>query len=366
MKIPGRREAGQGGQERRRRAAIALVAMLAVGCSGAREDPAPSPPAERAHEGAGGRRHALGAGEPSAEAHGTPPEEPPARLVRFTGEVARARGTIAAGDALEAGESLIVRGQGSADVDLGEGGRVRLEGDTEIRIGEGGPAQVLLVRGSIHALVPAGPSGPRPPLRIATAAASVDLPGSGEVLIVAHASGVTWVAALSGLTTVATGEVDARRRLRIVELPPARALLVLSRMAEPTEGPSRLEDARAASRVVLESAVPLEADRAARDLAEAAARLDESLLWLETETRHGLELTAQHREAVRAGQSAEGMRLQRELVAHSQQLYSLRQVATARWERVIAQEAQMSRLPQARPSELAAARRDRVSSLLGL
>lgn len=337
--------------------ALAAVAPAMVGCGGeerAVTAPAPAP-----------RRHSVDT-EPAVEAHDTPPAEPPARLTRFEGQVVRARGTVAAGDALEAGDSLAVQGPGRADVDLGDGGRVVLDADTEIRIGDGGPAQIVLVRGVVHALMPPGPSGPRPPLRIAAPAASIDLPGAGEVLVIAHASGVTWAAALTGLTTVATGEVDGRRRLRTIDLTPARALLVASRMAEPTDSPPRLEDARATGLAALEAASPLETDRATRDLADAAARLDEALLWLETETRRGLELTSQHREAVRAGRTDEGMRLQRDLVGHSQQLYALRQVAIARWERVVAGEAQLARLPGARPSELSSARRDRVGSLLGL
>lgn len=278
----------------------------------------------------------------------------------------RARGPIAPGDGLEAGDSLIVRGPGRADVDLGEGGRVVLDGDTEVRVGDGGPAQIVLVRGALHALVPAGPAGPRPPLRVATPAASIDLGGSGEFFVIAHASGGAWVASLAGLTTVSTGEADARRRLRTVELPPGRALLIASRIAEPTEGPTRLDDARPIAALIFEPSAVLDAARAQRDLTESARRLDESLLWLETETRRGLELTAAHRESVRTGRTDDGMRLQRELVTHAQQLYSLRQVATARWERLHAGALQLGRLPGASATDLAQSRLDRVESLLGL
>jgi hypothetical protein len=344
--------------------ALVLALVVPSGCGGDDDDRegVTTAPATRRHHGHDTTEHA---GEP-VEVHGTPPDQPPARLVRMQGDVVRARGPVEEGAALEAGDALVVQGPGRADVDLGDGGRVVLDADTEVRIGDGGPAQIVLVRGRLHAAVPAGPAGPRPPLRVATASVSVDLGGSGEVFVVADASGATWVAGLSGLTSVATGEADTRRRLRTVELPPGRALLVATRMAEPTEGPTRLEDARAASAAIFASAAELDAARAQRELAEAARRLDEALLWLETETRNGLDLTAQHRESVRGGSSEEGMRLQRALVTHAQQLNGLRQVATARWERLEAGTLQLARTRGAPASDLADSRRDRVASLLGL
>lgn len=341
--------------------ALALGVVSGAGCGGDDDDPrgprttASAPRHESARDPAAGRH----AGEP-VEVIGTPPDQPPARLVRASGDVTRLRGPIDEGAPLEAGDGLVVRGEGRADVDLGDGGRVVLDRDTEVRIGDGGPAQIVLIEGTLHAAVPAGPAGPRPPLRVSTPSASIDLGGSGEFFVRAHPSG-TWIAALAGLTTVANGEVDGRRRLRVVELAPGRALFVGGRMAEPTEGPARLDDARATASTLFETAGDPEPARLARDADEAAARLDEALLWLETETRRGLELTTQHREAVRAGRRDEGMRLQRELVTHSQRLYSLRQAATARWERLGA-----ITLLSAPPGDQARVRRDRVASLLGL
>lgn len=299
------------------------------------------------------------------DVHLAGPEQPPARLVRWQGEVQRARGTIVPGQPLEAGEFLAVRGEGRADVDLAEGGRIVLGRDTEVRIGDGGPAQVILLRGALHALVPPGPGGPRPPLRVACPAASVDLGGSGEFFVLSHASGGAWVASLAGMTTVTTGEVDARRRLRVVELPPARSLTIASRMAEPADGPTRLDEAHAMAATVFGDAAPVDAARARRDLLDAAARLDEATLWLETETRAGRDLTTNHREAVRAGRAEDAMRLQRELVTHAQRLHALRQVVAARWERLLAGELQLARLPGAPRTDLVASRRDRVGSLLG-
>lgn len=304
------------------------------------------------------------------EVRATPPDQPPARVTRFEGDVSRLRGTtLTPGEGLDFGDGLVVHGQGCADIDLGNGRRISLERETEIRVAERGTAQILLLRGSIHALVPPGPNGLRAPLRVATPAASIELGGSGEFYAVAHPSGATWVVGLAGVTTVASGEIDARRRLRTIELPAGSALLVGSRgMGEPTEGPTRLEDARTASVTLFETAAALDTDRMLRELEEGARRLDESLLWLEAELRRGRELSTQHRGAVRAGRSQEAMRLERELVAHGQKLYVLRELVTARWERLLVGSLQFARLAGVTPAsatEWVETRRDRVESLIG-
>jgi hypothetical protein len=329
--------------------------------------------ADRAsRDGRAGRGPAAVAGRAveGFEVQGTPPDQPPVRVTRFEGDVARTRGTtLTPGEGLEPGDGLVVRGEGRADLDLGDLGRVLLERDTEIRVSEGGAAQVLLLRGAVHVFVPPGLSGPRPPLRVATPAASIELGGSGEFYALAHPSGMTWVVGLAGLTTVANGESDGRRRLRTIELAPGRAVLVGARgLGEPTEGPARIDAARTAAATLLEGSSAPDRLRARRDLEDAARRLDESLLWLESETRRGRDLTNQHREAVRAGRSADAIRLQRELVSHAQQLYVLRQVATARWERVLAGSLYLARTAGGAESSAAAvagSRRDRVQSLLG-
>src|SRR5690606_4534844 len=106
---------------------------------------------------------------------------------------------------------------------------------------------------------------------------------------------------------------------------------------EPTEAPRRLADAREAAAALAVAPPEPEAERLARDVQNEARRLDAALRLLETETRRGRELTTQHGAAVREGRRDEAQRLQRRLVDHSQALYRLRQLATARWERLRAQ-----------------------------
>jgi hypothetical protein len=202
-------------------------------------------------------------------------------------------------------------------------------------------------------------------LRVATPTASIELGAGGEFFVMVHPHAGAWVASLSGATTVSTGEVDARRRLRVVELASGRAMMIGTRPNEPTDGPTELSDARTAALTVFEETHGLDSARAPRELTEMARRLDESLLWLETETRHGLELTTQHRDAVRMARAEEALRLERSLQAHAQQLHALRQIATARWERLEAGSLELGRATGL-PSDLVNVRRDRIESLLGI
>ena len=106
-----------------------------------------------------------------------------------------------------------------------------------------------------------------------------------------------------------------------------------------------------------------DADRAA--LRSETERLDQALRWLETEARRGRDLTNQHRDAVREGNQEESSRLQRELVGHSQSLYRLRRLATARWERVRAKQLRLAAAGRAPNEDPVASRRVRVDGLLG-
>jgi hypothetical protein len=99
-----------------------------------------------------------------------------------------------------------------------------------------------------------------------------------------------------------------------------------------------------------------------RELGAATSRLDESLGALEAEGRHGHDLTEAHRAAVSAGSAEDATRIQGELVAHAQRLYHLREVATARWERVRAMALCIHERIEPDPIEV---RADRVRGLLG-
>ena len=68
-----------------------------------------------------------------------------------------------------------------------------------------------------------------------------------QVLLVADPSGASWVVTLSGLSRAGNGEGDARHHARLAELAPGQAILYVDHPAEPTEAPTRLDDARAAA-----------------------------------------------------------------------------------------------------------------------
>lgn len=311
-------------------------------------------------EGSATGRHGT---DPAGGAHAEPSERAPqARLIRTEGDVLLSSGPTTAGAALEAGVRVTVPAGGSADVDLDEGTRLALDAGTVLSIGDIGPAHALLVRGAVHIASPPE-DGPRETLRVATTEATVSLSGAGEAYVAADPSGTTWVIVLQGLFEVTTGDTDARGRLRSVDVMAGHTILASPRLGEISEtGYARLDDARAAARTAFSILVPLEDDRRVRDLSAATRRLDESLGALEAEARHGHELTERHRDAVSASRSDEAMSIQAELVTHAQRLYQLREVATARWERVrVAALATTAHL-EPDPIEL---RADRVRGLLG-
>lgn len=338
-------------------AVISVVAawVAITGCSGIEAD--------HGSHGARPRRTGTARAVDAVDVASAPADEPPARLTRAEGEIFRSRGPLEEGAGLETGDALVVPDEGVAELRLRQGGVVVLFGGSEAYLGDG-PSQVVLLRGELHAQVPPISAGSQPPLRVSTPTASIELAFGGDFFLAVHPTAGVWVAALSGTSTVATGEVDGRRRLRVVELSSGRAMSMGARLSEPTFGPTHLDQARVTARAALSETSGLEVIRAPRDLSDIARRLDESLLWLETETRRGLELTAQHRDAARMGRAEEALRLERQLQGHAQQLHALRQVATARWERLEAGALELGRASGM--SNVVRARRDRIVSLLGI
>lgn len=292
---------------------------------------------------------------------------PPARLRTIEGLVTIDGAAAQPGAAIDAEQSVEVPVGGSAAVQLADGGRVTLEGGSLARVVTDGAAQLLLVRGAAHAVQPPSGNAPRPPLRVVAPSATVEIGGAGEVYLAVFEGGASWVVVLGGAAAVSNGEADARRRLRTVELPAGQAVAVSGRsIAEPTPAPGRLSEAREAARALAVAPAEPEVDRLPRDIAAESERLDQALRWLETETRRGRELTSQHDAAVREGRRTEAQRIQRELVEHSQTLYRLRQLATARWERLRVlwlRLGTLGPLPAADPVEQ---RRERVVGLLGI
>jgi hypothetical protein len=169
---------------------------------------------------------------------------------------------------------------------------------------------------------------------------------------------------MAGIARLGNGDADARHHARFTDLQAGQAVVIAEQPAEPTVGPTRLDQARAAALAIFTTTPPLEPARLADRVHRAATELDSAFGWVETEARHGHDLTDEHRAAVAAGQSDEAMRLQGALVGHAQELHALRDTARLRWCRLTAL-ALAGAVPAGEPDP-AAARRDRAASLLGL
>lgn len=339
---------------------LPFAALLVVLGCGDDDDPPPDPEPTHGHHHGGEHGHHHGHGGPR-------PEAPPARVSRLRGQATVDGAQARNGMALEPESTIEVPPGGEMHVLLRDGGRFALDGGTTARLVTDGPTQLLLVRGRLHATQPARGGAARPPLRVATPSATCELAGAGEMYLSTYENGSTWLASLGGQASVTSGEADNRHRVRESDVRAGQSVAIGERVAEPTEGPERIEAARAAAAALANGEGMSEADPEAvqRGLTERLASLDEALRWLETETRRGSELTTQHRAAVQAGDRDEARRLQREVVGHSQELYRLRRVATARWERVRAQHLWLGLLDAQPTEDPVAARRDRVAGLLG-
>jgi hypothetical protein len=293
-----------------------------------------------------------------------PADRGAATLVRSSGGVRVDTTPASDGAALDHGDRLALDEGAEAVIDTPDGDRITLFGPGVARIGDPGSAIVEIANGSAHVRLPPGPAGPRAPLRVASPESTVELIGPGEVLVVADRSGATWTVVMSGVSRVAHGDADARHRARVTEVTTGRAVVVGDQAAEPTDGPTRLDEARAAAHALFGTATAIEAARLGDRLRHAATDLDASLGWVEAEARHGTELTDQHRAAVSSGDADEAMRLQRALVGHAQELHALRDTARLRWERLSALVLEGA-VPAGDPDPLGP-RRDRAVSLLGL
>jgi hypothetical protein len=304
----------------------------------------------------------------SSEPPRPPPDaSPAARLRDVQGQVEVAGTAAQPGSAVSVDEPISVPVGGSAALQLADGGRVSLFGQGEARVTADGGAQLLLIAGSAHLVQPAAGNTPRAPLRVVTPSATLELTDAAEAFVALLPNGASWVVVLSGAGSASNGEADYRHRLRVVTLAAGQSLVVnAARITEPAgDAPRRVSEARAALGVVAEPTADPEAQRLPRELAAEAQRVDQALRWLETETRRGRELTSEHAAAVRGGQAEPAQRLERALTEHAQGQYRLRQLATARWERLRAQALRLEALGVTPAMDPVAARRERAASLLG-
>ena len=340
----------------------ALASVLAAGCGGdddERERPptTSSPPPTTTAPGA--------VPEGSHETREADPRLPPAELGVIEGNVTIDRVTGVTGAAVEAGRVVALEGPGRATLDLPGGARGTLWAAGSMLLAEQPDRGLWIVGGVVHVADPPMGLGGRTPLRIATPTATLELQGAGDVVVSVLANGTTHVSVLNGAVEVTSTEVDARHRLRVVEVVAGLEVRVVDHAEEPTQGSARLDDALAAGRalVLAEPTPPTPGAPTPPSFHAATSRLDEAMRWLEVEERRGRDLTTRHRAAVQAGQSEEAMQYQREIVGHAQSVHALRQVVLARWER-FALTARLAPDPRVAAEEVTP-RLDRLRNLLG-
>jgi hypothetical protein len=287
----------------RSRPGLALIALVALGCGA--EDEATVAPAT------------------STETHAVV-AEPAARVSSVQGAVSSSGQPMRPGDALEAGDEVEVAAGASLEITLERGTTIRLRGPGALRLPELPARAVWILGGSVLLREVATEStGERVALRVATPTATIEVSGATEMTLDVQPT-ATRIVALQGALEVSGHECDTRHRPRVVTLQPGQQMRVAERMEDATPGPARAEEVGSLPALEPAAAPPT----------GGLHRLDEALRWLELEERRGHELTGRHRIAVQAGDTATAAEAQRQLVAHAQLVYQLRQLVLARWERI--------------------------------
>ncbi|GAB4110329.1 MAG: hypothetical protein OHK0013_46150 [Sandaracinaceae bacterium] len=272
------------------------------------------------------------------------PALPPAAVGHIEGNVLLGTVTAVEGTAVERGTPLRLQGEGRAVLELPAGARATLYTPGEVALAEPPDEGLWVRRGAVHVADPPSGLGGRSPLRVSTPAVTLELQGAADVLVVVGPGGVTHAFVLTGRVEASASEVDARHRLRVVDVVAGMRVRVADRLEEPVQGVPRLDEAIAEARRLVRGEAPSATTpvppappapaTAVPSAGVAMARLDEAMRWLELEQRRGRDLTARHRAAVQAGRSDEAMEYQREIVGHAQSVHALRQVVLARWGRL--------------------------------
>jgi hypothetical protein len=348
-------------RERRLRVVLPVALALATASCGSSEEtererpPATSPPTTTTVERAGEGTH---------ETREADPRLPPAQLGLLEGSVTVDGTTAVSGAAVEVGQVIGLEGPGRATLDLPGGARGTLRAPGSMLLAEAPDRGLWIVRGVVHVADPPTGLGGRTPMRVATPTATIELQGAGDVVVAVDAVGATHVTVLNGQVEVTGSEVDARHRLRVVEVVAGLETHLVDHLDEVTQGSARLDDALALARErAMTEPVTAPGTPTPASFGACTTRLDEAMGWLEVEQRRGRDLTARHRAAVQAGQTEEAMQYQREIVSHAQSVHALRQVVLTRWER-FALTARLVADAHASTEEVAP-RLDRLRNLLG-
>lgn len=283
-----------------------LLALVACGDDAAptvREPPPPAEPPEEAHE---------------VEPDLPPPEVPPRPSFRLRSGTLDAAGVrLTSGAAIEPDVLLEVGGE-VAELAGPQDTLIALEPGAKARVAAEADLEVLLIEGSALATVaPRGGTTPAP-LRIVTATASTELPGSGTVWVTSLGPSATWVASIGGSAVVSAGETTHGTLVtRIFEA--GRHGSVGYALPDTNDGGPTTEDA---ARQVSE-ALPrgeASASEAARRCSVVANYLDEAVIALRQEKEAASGLDREHAAAVEAGDRERARELLSQIIDRSRAL----------------------------------------------
>ncbi|MDW8361711.1 MAG: hypothetical protein RMK74_04870 [Myxococcales bacterium] len=304
---------------------VAAVPALLLGCAGTCGRDAPAPPAgptdaavpspvalrepasqvhapreadgpARLTEGATAARPTPGDGPPRDVAVSESHPVHAATITRCEGRV-RVRGApVEAGAALEPGAVLETERGAEAVLDTPGAARLTVAGGSVVVFAPWSPSELVVGRGSVHAVLPPAGGGDRPVLRLVAPASSVEVSASGELWF--HVAGRSaWVGVLSGAAEVYAGVVaraprdasegfDPMNGITARTLTAGQAVLAtVARLGPIERGTTNLEQARAlGSRRVGGSRLPSVAPDPGAAV-EAYARADARVRDLEAEHR---------------------------------------------------------------------------------
>ncbi len=368
-------DADDGAAPRRRRPCLAALAVLTLafsgtGCghgsgrhdAGAHRD---HPPGHPAHgKAAAGNVASPHVASPHGS-HGPPPIA--VRVTHVTGSVTElgTQDTLHQGATLPAGSVLETGSDGAITLDWRLGGHVAVGADSRVRVGGEAPAELVVGRGGVRAvLAPTGNSA-RPPLRIGTPAGTVVIGGTGDVWVEVLADGTSWIAVLGGQCAVQQGGADADGQ------PVAHPFVAGQAVrfgpgdrppGSPSTAPGRLEAAGAQGAALAAKARARSAAARKHALLTTATALEAVVGSLEQARAESLKLEAAQRAVARTDANKARALLGR-LVASGQTRERQSMLVRTRWERL---EAEAMAAGVSGDGDPVGPRRARVRAALGL
>jgi hypothetical protein len=323
-------------------AQISLVAALAglAACERAPDELALSkPPAKQAEAVAkselASRSDVHSQPDPSAPA-AKPEPAPRVRVVRRSGDV-----TVR--EDLAFATSYITGSDGNVALDLDNGARIDIEANSRVLVSTEAAPFVVLADGSLHVLLAPLGSAQRDPLRLATETSSLRVTRAVELWMQHRAAAgggkpSTFVAVLAADAEVETLRGPSNETPRVLVRQRVMAgQAVASHEAERiavTRGPHTLEAARKA--LATRKSKASRSAGAGEPAAAVSAALRAAVASFDAFKAQGTALLELQRTAAEQGNQARVRELQRELVAHAQQVVGMRAALQRSYEGALA------------------------------